>query len=53
LRCYQEARRVIRENRALVDRLVEVLLDKETIEGDEFRQIVESYRELPVATPTL
>ncbi len=53
LRCYQEARRVIRENRALVDRLVEVLLDKETIEGDEFRQIVESYRELPVPTPTL
>ncbi len=53
LRCYQEARRIIRENRALVDRLVEVLLDKETIEGDEFRQIVEAYREVPVATPTL
>ena len=53
LRCYQEARRVIRENRSLVDRLVEVLLDKETIEGDEFRQIVEAYREVPVATPTL
>ena len=53
LRCYQEARRVIRENRSLVDRLVEVLLDKETIEGDEFRQIVEAYREVPIATPTL
>jgi cell division protease FtsH len=53
LDCYQEARRIIRDNRALVDRLVEVLLDKETIEGDEFRQIVEAYRELPVATPAL
>ncbi|PZV18386.1 MAG: cell division protein FtsH [Leptolyngbya sp.] len=53
LDCYEEARRIIRENRSLVDRLVEVLLDKETIEGDEFRQIVEAYREVPVATPAL
>nr|WP_322091350.1 ATP-dependent zinc metalloprotease FtsH [Leptolyngbya sp. Cla-17] len=53
LDCYEEARRIIRENRSLVDQLVEVLLDKETIEGDEFRQIVEAYRELPVAAPAL
>jgi cell division protease FtsH len=53
LDCYQTARQIIRENRALVDRLVEVLLDKETIVGDEFRQIVADYRELPVATPAL
>ena len=53
LDCYQKARRIIRDNRSLVDRLVEVLLDKETIEGDEFRQIVADYRELPVATPIL
>ncbi|MEX0269519.1 ATP-dependent zinc metalloprotease FtsH [Leptolyngbyaceae cyanobacterium UHCC 1019] len=53
LRCYQEARQMIRDNRPLVDRLVEVLLDGETIEGDEFRQIVEAYRELPVAAPAL
>lgn len=47
LHCYEEARRIIRENRALVDRLVEALLDKETIEGDEFRQIVAQYTPLP------
>jgi cell division protease FtsH len=41
--CYHEARRLIRENRSLVDRLVDVLLDKETIEGDEFRQIVAEF----------
>src|SRR4028118_1097947 len=29
--CYEEARRIIRENRALVDKLVEALLDEETI----------------------
>lgn len=44
--CYEEARRIIRENRALVDKLVEALLDEETIDGDEFRQIVDRYTEL-------
>ena len=46
-RCFEEARRLIRENRALVDRLVDVLLDQETIEGDQFRQIVAEYTQLP------
>ncbi|OCR01749.1 cell division protein FtsH [Oscillatoriales cyanobacterium USR001] len=45
--CYEESRRLIRENRHLIDRLVEILLDKETIEGDEFRQIVGQYVKLP------
>jgi len=44
LHCYQEARRMIRDNRVLVDRLVDILLDQETIEGDDFRRIVEEYR---------
>ncbi len=44
--CYEEARRIIRENRALVDKLVEVLLDEETIDGDQFRKIVARYTEL-------
>lgn len=41
--CYEAACRLIRENRPLVDRLVELLLEQETIEGDQFRQIVEEY----------
>ncbi len=41
--CYGEARRLIRENRIAVDRLVELLLEQETIEGDQFRQIVAEY----------
>ncbi|MEG3840548.1 ATP-dependent zinc metalloprotease FtsH [Microcoleus sp. herbarium14] len=44
--CYEEARRIIRENRALVDKLVEALLEEETIDGDEFRQIVDRYTKL-------
>jgi cell division protease FtsH len=47
VQCYEEARRLIRENRALVDRLVDMLLEQETIEGEEFRQIVAEYREQP------
>jgi len=46
-RCHQESRRIIRENRALVDRLVDVLIEQETIDGDIFRQIVAEYTTLP------
>ncbi|BAZ21516.1 cell division protein FtsH [Kalymmatonema gypsitolerans NIES-4073] len=45
--CYQEARRIIRENRALVDRLVDLLVEQETIEGEQFRKIVSEYTQLP------
>ncbi|WP_190759593.1 ATP-dependent zinc metalloprotease FtsH [Microcoleus sp. FACHB-68] len=47
LRCYHEACRLIGENRTLMDRLVELLLDEETIEGDEFRKIVSEFTQLP------
>jgi cell division protease FtsH len=46
-RCHADARRLIKENRPLVDRLAEVLLDQETIEGDQFRQLVAEYADLP------
>lgn len=45
--CYEEARKIISENRAVIDRLVDLLIEKETIEGEEFRQIVAEYRQLP------
>lgn len=47
VQCYEKARCLIRENRELVDRLVDLLLEQETIEGDRFRQIVSEYRKLP------
>jgi len=50
--CFEEARRIIREHRPLIDRLVDVLLDKETIEGDEFRQIVAEYTGQQPKAPT-
>ncbi|HIK46096.1 MAG TPA: ATP-dependent zinc metalloprotease FtsH2 [Leptolyngbyaceae cyanobacterium M65_K2018_010] len=45
--CYENARRIIQENRALIDRLVDLLVEKETIDGDEFRQIVSEYTVVP------
>ncbi len=45
--CYDEACRIIRENRAAIDRLVDLLIEKETIDGEEFRQIVAEYTDIP------
>lgn len=47
MRCYAEARRIIREHRVLVDYLVDVLLEMETIDGEQFRQMVAKYTPLP------
>ncbi|MBD2093024.1 ATP-dependent metallopeptidase FtsH/Yme1/Tma family protein [Microcoleus sp. FACHB-1515] len=45
--CYDTSLRIIRDNRAVIDRLVDLLIEKETIDGDEFRQIVSEYAEVP------
>ncbi|MBF2034007.1 MAG: ATP-dependent zinc metalloprotease FtsH2 [Leptolyngbyaceae cyanobacterium T60_A2020_046] len=45
--CYNEAKRLVSENRDAVDRLVDLLIEKETIDGDEFRQIVSEYTSVP------
>ena len=45
--CHEDARRLIRENRVVIDRLVDLLIEKETIDGAEFRQIVAEYTDVP------
>jgi cell division protease FtsH len=45
--CHQEALRIMRENRVVVDRLVDILIEKETIDGEELRQIVAEYTVVP------
>jgi cell division protease FtsH len=45
--CYDTAKRLIEENRDLCDRLVDILLDVETLDGEEFRKIVAEYTQLP------
>jgi len=44
---HQIARQIVQDNREVVDRLVELLIDKETIDGEEFRQIVAEYVVVP------
>lgn len=44
---HQIARDIVQEHREVVDRLVDLLIEKETIDGEEFRQIVAEYAEVP------
>ncbi len=46
-KCYDDAKRLVEENRAAVDRVVDILIEKETLDGDEFRQIVAEYTTVP------
>jgi cell division protease FtsH len=46
--CEQLATRIIRDNRVIMDLIVERLLDSETLNGDEFRELVKQYTILPV-----
>lgn len=41
--CHQRATEILQEHRSLIDQLVDTLVERETIEGDEFRQIVDRY----------
>ncbi len=41
------ARKIVRENREVIDRLVDLLIEKETIDGEELKQIVSEYTQVP------
>ncbi len=45
--CYDDALKIVREHREVVDRLVDLLIERETINGDELRQIVSEYAVVP------
>ena len=45
--CYEHACHMMRSHRVVIDRLVDLLIEKETIDGDEFRQIVAEYTDVP------
>ena len=44
--CYEHACHMMRSHRVVIDRLVDLLIEKETIDGDEFRQIVAEYTDV-------
>jgi cell division protease FtsH len=45
--CYDQAVNIIKQNRFLIDQLVNTLIQEETINGEDFRQQVNMYTKLP------
>jgi cell division protease FtsH len=43
--CHQDALAILGQHRALIDELVEKLLEEETIDGEDFRKVVEAYQQ--------
>jgi cell division protease FtsH len=41
--CHNQARQIIRDNRAVIDYLVDLLIERETVDGEELRKILEEY----------
>nr|QCI08987.1 Cell division protein FTSH [Inkyuleea mariana] len=46
--CHKTAIKIIQDNRVVIDRLVDLLIEKETIDGEEFRQIINEYTYIPI-----
>ena len=45
--CHAQALQIIKQNRVVIDYLVDILVEKETIEGEEFRTIIQNYTKIP------
>uniref|UniRef100_UPI003002B8EC cell division protein FTSH n=1 Tax=Anunuuluaehu liula TaxID=3049639 RepID=UPI003002B8EC len=45
--CHQNTILIIQDNRVVIDRLVDLLIEKETIDGEEFRRIINEYTPVP------
>jgi cell division protease FtsH len=45
--CHDETVQIIKDNRVVIDQLVDILIEKETISGEEFRKLVAEYTPLP------
>jgi cell division protease FtsH len=45
--CYQDTKVLVDQHRACMDRLVDLLIEKETLDGDEFRAIVSEFTVIP------
>ena len=45
--CYEQTVQLVAEHRECMDRLVELLIEKETLDGEEFRSIVAEFTTIP------
>ena len=46
-RCYDETVEIVAANREAMDRLVELLIEKETMDGDEFKAVLAEFTAVP------
>ncbi len=47
MQCYENAKRIIRENRQTIERIADILIERESIDGDEFRKLVKEFSQTP------
>jgi cell division protease FtsH len=47
LQCYEDTVSLVAAHRACIDQLVEMLIEKETLDGEEFRRVVAEFTEVP------
>jgi cell division protease FtsH len=45
--CYADTVKLVAAHRACMDRVVELLIEKESLDGDEFRAIVSEFATIP------
>nr|YP_009398122.1 Cell division protein FTSH [Gredgaria maugeana]ARW67308.1 Cell division protein FTSH [Gredgaria maugeana] len=45
--CHHKTRDIIKSNRVIIDKLVDILIEKETIDGHEFIKIIKQYTKIP------
>ena len=43
LKCYENAKKIIQDNRQTIERITDILIEQETIEGEEFRKLVKKF----------
>jgi len=48
--CHIKTIDIIKNNRVIIDKLVDILIEKETIDGQEFRKIIKHYTAIPQKT---
>ena len=47
MQCYEETLALVQGQREAMDQLVELLIEKETMDGDEFREILATFTAIP------
>ena len=45
--CYKQTYSIISKNREAMDKIVDLLIEKETLDGDEFTKILSEFTSIP------